>query len=285
MRRFFILALVVAATVVACGDDDAVTTTTAPVDPGSFPADAFAFVASSDLAIGRERLLVAVSNPNGTRLSSPEIAVTITVWLEGRDLQRQVLPADFIWAIPDVSGLYKVSPEFDVPGIWVVSVQPDGGTALAEFPIQVQEFPRTVAVGEPAPRSDSVTVADAPLEEITSATDPDPSLYQMSIADAVTSGRPSVIVFATPKFCQTAICGPTLDRILEIKPSYPDVNFLHVEVFTNLDDPENLTTVPAVDEWGLPTEPWVFVVDAGGIVVARFEGVVGPAEIAAALGA
>jgi hypothetical protein len=107
----------------------------------------------------------------------------------------------------------------------------------------------------------------------------------MSIAEAVASGRPSVIVFATPKFCQTAICGPTVDRILEIKPSFPEVNFLHVEVFTNLDDPDNLQLVPAVSEWGLPTEPWVFVVDATGIVVARFEGVVDAAEIAAALGA
>ena len=240
-------------------------------------------MASSDLAIGSERLLVAVSDTNGARLPSPEIPVTITVWLDGREADTQVLPADFIWAIPDVSGLYKVNPEFDVPGIWVVSLQPDGGSPLEEFPIQVQESPLTVAVGETAPLSDSATLADAPIEEISSATHPDPSMYEMSIADAVTSGRPSVIVFATPKFCQTAICGPTLDRVLEVKPSYPDVNFLHVEVFSNLDDPENLATVPAVTEWGLPTEPWVFVVDADGIVVARFEGVFDAAELAEAL--
>lgn len=284
MRRRLSVVLLAVTVLGACGDDDVATTTTIAT-VGGFPADAFAFVASSDLAIGRERLLVTVSDPNGTRLPSPDVPVTITVWLQGRDFQRQEIRAEFIWAIPDVSGLYKVTAEFDVPGIWVVSVRPDEGAPLAEFPIQVQESPRTVAVGEPAPQSDSVTAADAPLEQITTATNPDPSLYQMSIADAVTSGRPSVIVFATPKFCQTAICGPTLDRILEIKPSHPDVNFLHVEVFTNLDDPENIATVPAVDEWGLPTEPWVFVVDAEGIVVARFEGVVDPAEIAVALSA
>jgi len=286
MRRLsplFVLVVLIA----ACGDDDATITTTAATTTAvasGFPADAFGFVASSDLAVGRERLLVAVSNPNGSRLARPEIPVTITVWLQGRESQTQTISADFIWAIPDVSGLYKVMADFDVAGVWIVSVQPDGGTPLAEFPIQVQESPQTIAVGEEAPRSDTPTIADAPLEEITSATDPDPSLYQMSIADAVTSGRPSVIVFATPKFCQTAICGPTLDRIVEIKPSYPDVNFVHVEVFTNLDDPANLTTVPAVFEWGLPTEPWVFVVDAAGVVVARFEGVVDAAEIAEALG-
>ncbi len=281
MRRMLILALALAGALASCGDDSAATTTVA--NPTAFPAGAFGFVASSDLAIGTERLLVAVSDTNGARLPSPEIPVTITVWLEGREAETQVLPAAFIWAIEDVSGLYKVEPQFDVPGVWLVSIQPDGGSALEAFPIQVQEVPLTVAVGDPAPPSESATLADAPLEEISSATHPDPSMYEMSIAEAVTSGRPSVIVFATPKFCQTAICGPTLDRVLEIKPSYPEVNFLHVEVFSNLDDPENLIVVPAVTEWGLPTEPWVFVVDANGIVVARFEGVFDAAELAEAL--
>lgn len=274
--------LVLLLLVAACGDDDGATTTTAA--GATFPDDAFGFAASSDLAVGHERLLVAVSDPNGARLSRPEIPVTITVWLQGRESQRQSVPAGFIWAIEAVSGLYKAEIDFDAPGIWVVSVQPDGGPALADFPIQVQEVPRTVAVGEPAPPSDTPTIDDAPLAQISSHAHPDPSLYQLSIAEAVTSGRPSVIVFATPKFCQTAICGPTVDRILEITGSFPEVNFLHVEVFTNLDDPDNLQLVPAVEEWGLPTEPWVFVVDAAGIVVARFEGVVDSAEIAAALG-
>jgi hypothetical protein len=55
-------------------------------------------------------------------------------------------------------------------------------------------------------------------------------------------------------------------------------------VFTNLDDPDNLAVVPAVQEWGLPTEPWVFVVDAAGIVIGRFEGVISSEEIAELLG-
>jgi hypothetical protein len=54
-------------------------------------------------------------------------------------------------------------------------------------------------------------------------------------------------------------------------------------VYTNLDDAQNLEPVPAVLEWGLPTEPWVFVVDAQGFVVGRFEGVVSAEEITAAL--
>ncbi len=60
-------------------------------------------------------------------------------------------------------------------------------------------------------------------------------------------------------------------------PEYPEVNWVHVEVFTNLD------LVPAVTEWGLPSEPWVFVVDSAGLVQGRFEGVVDEAELSALL--
>ena len=40
-----------------------------------------------------------------------------------------------------------------------------------------------------------------------------------------------------------------------------------------------LVPVPAMAEWGLKTEPWVFVVDSEGRVVARFEGPLTFAEV------
>lgn len=274
MRRATAL-LIVALALAACGDDAAA---------GPFPEGAFAFSASSNLAVGRERLLVAVSTPQGSRLAAPTIPVTISVWLEGREDQSQELPGEFIWAVPDVSGLYKANFEFDQPGLWDVRVTPVGSDPLADFTVEVSADATTPGVGDPAPQSDTPVVADHPIAEISTDPTPDLRFYQLSLKDAVISGQPTVVVFATPRFCQTAICGPTLDRVKEIADAHPDVNFVHVEVYTNLDDPANLQVVPAVVEWGLPTEPWVFVVDAAGIVTARFEGVVTPEEITAALG-
>ena len=273
--RLTIALLVVLLVIAACGDDS--------VESAAFPDEAFALAASSDLAVGTDRLLVAVSDEKGTRLAAPSIPVTIAVWLEGREDQPQVLPGTFLWAIEDVSGLYHATFEFDQPGFWDVRVTPDGSAPLADFTIQVNPEPSTPGIGDPAPLSETPIGGDHPLAEISTDNDPDPRFYEISLADAVASGRPTVVVFATPKFCQTAICGPTLDRVKAIADDYPDVNFVHVEVYTNLDDPANLQVVPAVTEWGLPTEPWVFVVDADGIVVARFEGVVAPEEITAAL--
>jgi hypothetical protein len=276
MKRLALSLLALALVAVACGDDDS-------GSDGPFPADAFAFAASSDLAVGTERLLVAVAGVNGERLPSPDVPVSLKVYPQDDPESAQAPPVRFMWAIEDVSGLYAATVEFDRAGIWLVEVTPEGGPTMEEFPITVLPEPTTVGVGEPAPQSDTPTAADGPLGQITSDPEPDPDLYRLSVAEAVSNGRPSVIAFATPAFCQTAICGPTLERIKEIAPAHPGVDFVHVEVYTNLDDPDNLEVVPSIIEWGLPTEPWIFVVGADGIVTHRFEGLVTAEELDAAL--
>jgi hypothetical protein len=283
------LVLAFALVAVSCGGGDgaAGSTSATPATSaatGPFGEGAFGFAASSNLAVGTERLLVAISDDSGARLPSPDIPVSVTVWLEGREFETQTVTASFLWAIPDVSGLYRATVDFDVPGTWFVGVVPEGAEPLNAFPVTVLEEPLTPGVGDPAPPSQTLTLDDAPLEALTTDTDPDPAFYDLSIADAVTSGRPSVIVFATPRFCTTGICQPTMQVVRQLAPEYPDANFVHVEVFTNLDDPANLELAPGVVEWGLPTEPWVFVVDAAGFVAGRFEGVIAAEELEQLLG-
>ena len=97
-----------------------------------------------------------------------------------------------------------------------------------------------------------------------------------------------MVVFATPAFCVSATCGPQLSELGKVKEQFGGrANFVHVEVFK---DPHLITggrptagLVPAVEEWGLPTEPWVFVVDARGLISAKFEQFTPAGVIAAAL--
>ena len=42
---------------------------------------------------------------------------------------------------------------------------------------------------------------------------PDPAFYKVSEDAALSKGDPFVMIFATPKFCTSAQCGPTLDRL------------------------------------------------------------------------
>ncbi|HSG78204.1 MAG TPA: hypothetical protein VLD62_01385 [Acidimicrobiia bacterium] len=272
MKRLVLLLVSLALVASACGGDEGT---------GPFPEDAFAFPASSNVAVGPERLLIAITDESGARLPSPEAPVDVRLYPEGRPDEAITAEAGFLWAIPDVSGLYRVNVTFPEAGIWEAEVLPKEGGRLEPFVFQVLEEPMTVGVGDPAPPSESVTAADVgALAEITTDPNPEPSFYELSIAEAVTSGRKSVIVFATPAFCSTGICAPTMDSMKALAPSYPDVNFLHVEVWTNLQDPQNLQTVQAVIDWRLPTEPWVFVVDENGVVSGRFEGTATPEELA-----
>jgi hypothetical protein len=284
--RALILLVTVAVIAAACngGESSTTTTTVGSTDAAPFGADAFSFVASSNLAVGTERVLITVSDETGRRLPSPDIPVTINTWLDGREFQVQSADGIFLWAIPDVSGLYRASFDFDTAGVWVFQVVPEGGAPLEATAVTVYDEPFTPGIGDPAPLSETLTSADAPISEISSDSDPEPGFYELTIAEAVTSGSPSVIVFATPRFCTTAICQPTLELMRGIAPNYPNVNFLHVEVFTNINDPDNIELAPAVEEWGLPTEPWVFVVDADGVVVGRYEGVMTVEELEAVLG-
>ena len=144
--------------------------------------------------------------------------------------------------------------------------------------VSVRERSLTPALGAPAPLTKSKTLSDTPaMDELTSDPQPDSALYTMTIAEAVASGEPLVVVFSTPAYCTTATCGPQLDVLKQAKERHSDrANFIHVEVYDNPHEIEgdlsNARIAPAVTEWGLPSEPWTFVVGSDGLVAAKFEG-------------
>jgi hypothetical protein len=185
----------------------------------------------------------------------------------------------------DVQGIYVTQVTFERPGTWgfeVFAKQGDGPVEVARFTVNVLEAPRTPTPGTPAPRSHNLIASDVQdLRQIDTSDPPDPRLHQVRIADAITQGKPQVIVFATPKFCTSRICGPMVDIVRALMPAYGDrVVFTHQEIWQDATAREFF---PIVEEWGLQTEPWVFVVDGKGIVQAKFEGLTTAREIEAAL--
>jgi hypothetical protein len=248
------------------------------------PEDTFILMTSSDLAVGPQRVAIGALDGENRSVASPEVGVQIEMFLPDGSPAGSVA-GEFIWAIPDVRGLYVAEFDFDVAGAWTVSLVDDEGNRFVAPPFNVAEEAIAVDVGEAAPPSVSKTTDDGPLTEITSDTDPEPAFYEMTVAEAVSSEQPSVIVFATPAFCVSATCGPSLDTVKAAATDFPDVNFVHVEVYDNLDAAsfDELILAEPILEWGLPTEPWVYVVDAGGTVAARFEGAIGENELRGAL--
>ena len=188
------------------------------------------------------------------------------------------------------SGVYVAAVRFDEPGQWGVEVTAAVGDVTydpAPAGFVVLEESASVAMGAPAPLSETLTLDDVEdVTEIDTSNPPIPEMHTMTIAEAVTSGRPSVIIFATPAFCLSRICGPTKDVVDDLFEQYKsEVNFVHVEPY-ELDrarSGEGLFPIPATTEWGLQSEPWVFLVDSEGFIAAKFEAVVTMDELKAAL--
>lgn len=188
------------------------------------------------------------------------------------------------------SGVYVAAVRFDEPGQWGVEVTAAVGDMTydpAPAGFVVLEESASVAMGAPAPLSETLTLDDVEdVTEIDTSNPPIPEMHTMTIAEAVTSGRPSVIVFATPAFCLSRICGPTKDVVDDLFEQYKsEVNFVHVEPY-ELDrarSGEGLFPISATTEWGLQSEPWVFLVDSEGFIAAKFEAVVTMDELKAAL--
>ncbi len=255
----------------------------APQPTGQPSADARVRIAlaSSDLSVGPNRVVLGLIDPDAGPILDARVQVS-TFFLEGRSQEGPIetVGAEFRkW--PVFGGVYTVGLEFDRAGAWglvIDGVEPEGATLQSTIPVTVRQESLTPAVGAAAPPSLTKTASDtASLGKITSDTDPDPELYAATIADALRAGRPLIVAFSTPAFCQTLTCGPQLDVVKELKSRYRDsASFIHVEMFDNPNevqgDLSRARTVPAAAEWNLPSEPWTFVVDAEGLVAAKFEG-------------
>lgn len=235
------------------------------------------------IAIGPQRLILAWVDEDQAPKGGPDEKVTVIINRDGNDYTE--VPGEWVWSIEGARGYYVAHVDFGESGGYEVSIQPDTGRQTAFFGFTVNELPSIPEVGQIPPRSTTKIYPDTPLEGLTTDSSPNPSFYEVTVGDAITSGRPALIVFASPAFCQTAVCGPTLDVVKQVDAAFPDLRVVHVEVYDNLDvgAQGKLELVDAVVEWNLPSEPWVYVIGAGGRVAARFEGAVSAEELTRAL--
>jgi hypothetical protein len=292
-RSLFVLPAILALLVAACapGDhagDAAEDTGADRFDQAFGDAPAYPLFVSSEIVVGENRFLVGLLNQEDAPIGSPEIDMHLDFFNLDRSAEEPVFSAntDFVWIEEPFQGLYVAQVTFDTAGKWGAEVTVSGEGLQETIPasFEVRDEPFTPAIGEKVPAVDTLTRDDvSDLSEISSDDDPEPRFYRYSIADALRQEEPFVVAFATPKFCQTGACAPMWDIAKEVAHEYRRMTFIHVEPYDLDKIPEEFEPVEAAVEWGLPTEPWVFVVDAQGAVAAKFEGLLAPAELRAAL--
>jgi hypothetical protein len=196
----------------------------------------------------------------------------------------EVPGAKFDAGIPHAVWTADVPLPAEGPYFLVAAYTVDGQQRSANTGLNVQPAEATPVVGSPAPKSQTPTIASTnnDLAALTTADPPDTSLLEHSIADSIAAEQPFVVTFATPKFCQSRICGPIVDIVLDVQKRMAEtpMRFIHAEIYKD-NNPEQ-GVAQWVTEWGLVSEPWVFVVDAAGNVTAKFEGAVTADELEAA---
>ncbi len=198
------------------------------------------------------------------------------------DLDGNLIAENVLARRRDMPGrpYYDFRPVVDTPGFYTLVV--DGGPETgASFEVVA---PETVAVpipGQPLPPFDTPTFDDpAGLVELCTL-QPDCPFHEITLTEALTTGRPVAYFVGTPAFCRTGTCGPALEALVEIAPDYDEaVTFVHAEVY--VDDAGTIPT-PAVEAVAMFYEPALFLTDGTGTIVERLDSLWDLTELSEAL--
>ena len=292
LRTFFSLAPLLILLVAACssGSDDPIISSEQEAGGPEYSA----IIITTDMAVGESRVLFGVVDREGMPVPGAASDIGIYFLVPGEDARelKESVTANFVNWPTSVGGVFAADLDLDIGGLYEMDVNftaSDGTPVFAQASFILQDDPSTPAIGSPAPASVTHTAAEVEdISHITSSVEPDLDLYQLSIHEALQQDKPLVVVFATPAFCVSATCGPQVGELTKAKESVGDrANYIHIEVF---EEPHMIEEsrptgglVAAVEEWGLPTEPWTFVIDSQGLVQGKFEQFTTAEEIEAKL--
>lgn len=270
--------------------------------PPAQPPTVTPLLITGQLVCGPNRVLFTMLDASGRPAGAPDRTATIAIFNLARDPSKPVATTEgtFVWAIEGERGIYVANVDFPEAGRYGAEFTTAVAGAAAEttrLTFDVQPSSAVVTVGDRAPASKTPTLASVggDVTHISTDASPVPAFYETSVDQALAEHKPFVLIFATPKFCTSAQCGPTLDKLKPFVERYPSVTFINVEPYklklvddvlqADLDTNNQLQTAPTTDEWHLFNEPTVYVVDRDGIVRANFELIFSDDELTAALDA
>ena len=253
-------------------------------------------VVNSQFGPGPNRFLFLLVDAQNNPVSSPDRKATVAFSPPGGQATGPKA-ATFLWGIENVRGYYLVDVDFDKAGSWKAAFTtsaPGSSEVTAELGFDVVQDPSAVAIGEKVPSVKTPTLDDVggDISKLASDPQPNPDFYKVSEDKALAEHKPFALVFATPKFCTSQLCGPQLDTVKTIAKAYPSVTFINVEPYKlEFKDGQlqpvlngnELVPVPSVDAFGILSEPWLYVVDREGVARGSFEGVFSETELRAAL--
>jgi hypothetical protein len=141
-------------------------------------------------------------------------------------------------------------------------------------------------VGATAPSVATPTTSNARGVNPICTRDPACPFHSIDLATALTTPKPTVLLIGTPLYCQTNICGPVLELLIDAASHRDDLQVIHAEVYANPTQVSSITQAthaPVVDAYGLPFEPCLFALRPGGMISQRLDLIWDRSELDAAL--
>ena len=263
-RRQFILAGAATALLAACGSDEAAVkyqiAVRMPNTPLLVPGEsriAISLIQDQTLvASGPSTLKAEIVDADGKRVT------TATAEQHNTGIPQAYWPFRFSVG---TSGIYRLKisgtdPQTGDFGVYDFSqvAMPHIGATLAPF--------------------DTPTVDDHRGVEPYCSLTPNPCpLHDVTLTEALSSGKPLVFMVGTPAHCQTGACAPALEFLVNGHQRVGDAAVMvHADVYA---DNAGTEYAPIVTSLGLDYEPVVYFANPGGQIVDRLDGIWDQAEL------
>jgi hypothetical protein len=232
---------------------------------------------AEDFGPGDVRFPFLVVDGQGRVVTRPTAKVWLAAGLKSKPFAETTARSESIGVGKTDPGeptdIFVANLKLPKPGTYWLLAEPVGGRKIQAIGTIVVK-PETTApnVGAQAIPSKTPTLENATLEQLTTSNTPDRELYRSSVAGALAAKKPFVLVFATPKYCTSRACGPVVDVVSAVRRTHEGegIRFIHVEIYEDNDPTKGPNRW--FREWGLPSEPWVFLVGSDGTIAQRFEG-------------
>lgn len=281
MKRLICLLLLLL-TLSACGANTASNDTQEIVSGDTSPYQLL--ISSSDMTLASTRLVLTLWDGPQRLTEARALEVEIYSITQSGDSMDKVWEGSAKSYDLDTLQYWVAYPTFPQTGnygVRAVVTNKEGEKVDNQAILEIKEKADAPDIGDTPPRSQTRTLEDAPIEELTSAGPYIERFYELSVASAIENDKPAIIAFSTPAFCTSALCAPVMGTLETVSKEVGDkVNMVHVEVWRDFDKNE---LEPAITEWALPSEPWLFILNSDGTVGARLDGPVSPEELREAI--
>lgn len=235
-----------------------------------------------DLAIGTQRLSFLIYGPDGL-IDLPHLDVRIRTvkgyaqYGEGERVRMKYFSGSAAFEL----GIYVGSLTLEQSGDYLMEIIVPTRASFDSREIGInlvaRENPAAVATNMKAPLTKNLTLIDKPIAELTTDLNPNFDLYRETVADAIEKQRPIVLIFASPGFCVSPMCGSQVEIISALFEVYgAEFAFIHIETYDDphkvRESPDTAQRNPILADWGIVSDQVVYLISRDGLIFARFEG-------------